>query len=85
MHATEITPRMVLSHLAALAETDGRIEDTHAHWKLAKQWGVSHERMYKMVYKLKHLRYLEDRVVSVAPGTTRVRLFVTGKQPPSQN
>lgn len=85
MNATEITPRMVLAHLSAIAETDGRIEDNHAHWKLAEQLCVSDKRMYSMVCKLKSLGYLEDRVVLVAPGTTRVWAFVTGKQPPAHN
>ena len=85
MNATEITPRMVLTHLASIAEKDGRIDNRNAHWEFAAKEGLSDQRILSMVSKLKRLGYLEDRVVLVAPGTTHVWTFVTGKQPPAQN
>ena len=79
MNATQITPRMVLNQLAAIAETDGRISDKHAHWKLAPKMGLTPKAMWLAVCKLKRLGYLEDRVVLIAPGTTTVFFFITGK------
>ena len=79
MNATQITPRMVLNQLAAIAESDGRIADKHAHWKLGTKMGLTPEQTWMSVCKLKRLGYIEDRVVLIAPGTTTVFFFITGK------
>ncbi len=76
MNATQITPRMVLTRLAALAEHDGQIADPHAHWKLAPVMGLDDQRMWSIVYKLKRLGYLADRRVN---GVGPVRMFITNK------
>lgn len=85
MNAADITPRMVLTHLASIAEPDGRIVNRNAHWDFAAKIGLSDQRIFSMVSKLKRLGYLEDRVVLVSQGTTHVWTFVTGKEPPDQN
>ena len=80
MDTTQITPRMVLNQLADIAETDGRIADKYAHWKLGTKMGLTPKQTWKSICKLKRLGYIEDRVVLIAPGTTTVFSFITGKK-----